>query len=215
MNIAVFGASGSIGRVIVDEALERGHNVTAAVRSPHKVRRRHPRLRIVTAHIDDAASVARAVAGHDAVVDSIGGLGHENPRISIECMKPLTAGMRRAGVDRLLVVGTAGTLEVEPGAIRKDQPDFPEMLRGEAAAQADVLAFLRALPPGELLWTYFSPPALIEAGERTGKVKLGLDALPYNSAGRSYISTEDFALATLDELEHPAHLGRRFTAVSA
>jgi putative NADH-flavin reductase len=130
-------------------------------------------------------------------------------------MKPLTAGMRRAGVDRLLVVGTAGTLEVEPGAIRKDQPDFPEMLRGEAAAQADVLAFLRALPPGELLWTYFSPPALIEAGERTGKVKLGLDALPYNSAGRSYISTEDFALATLDELERPAHLGRRFTAVSA
>jgi putative NADH-flavin reductase len=215
MNIAVFGASGTIGSVIVDEALERGHNVTAAVRSPHKVRRRHPILRIVTAHVDDAASVARAVVGHDAVVDSIGGLGHENNRISIECMEPLTAGMRRAGVERLLVVGTAGTLEVEPGAMRKDQPDFPKMLRGEAAAQAEVLAFLRALPPGDLVWTYFSPPALIEAGERTGKVTLGLDALPHNSAGRSYISTEDFALATLDELERPAHARRRFTAVSA
>jgi putative NADH-flavin reductase len=214
MRIAVFGANGIIGSVIVAEALERGHEVTAAVRAPEKVVQHHPRLQVVQAQINDVDSVERAVRRHDAVVDSVGGLGHENTRISIESMKPLTDGMRRAGVQRLLVVGTAGTLELEPGAMRKDQPDFPEQLKVEAAAQAEVLGFLKALPADDLEWTYFSPPALIEPGDRTGKVTLGLDALPYNSQGKSYISNEDFALATLDELESPKHIRRRFTAVS-
>jgi putative NADH-flavin reductase len=98
--------------------------------------------------------------------------------------------------------------------MRKDQPNFPEQLKSEAAAQAEVLEFLKALPADGLEWTYFSPPALIEPGKRTGIVTLGLDALPYNSQGKSYISNEDFALATLDELESPKHIRRRFTAVS-
>jgi putative NADH-flavin reductase len=214
MRIVVFGANGRIGRVIVDEALSRGHEVTAAVRSPDTIEQRHPNLRIVHARIDDAVSVAAAVDGHAAVVDAVGGLGHDNPRISIECMQPLTEGMKRVGVRRLLVVGTAGTLEVEPGLMRKDQPNFPEFLKGEAAAQVEVQQFLRAPPQDDLDWTYFSPPALIEAGERTGKLTLGHDQLLYNSKGESYISNEDFAIATIDELESPQNLRRRFTAVS-
>jgi putative NADH-flavin reductase len=214
MRIVVFGANGRIGSVIVDEALSRGHSVTAAVRSPDRVEQRHPNLQVIRALIDDADSVAAAVKGHDAAVDSIGGLGHDNPRISIECMQPLTEGMKRGGVRRLLVVGTAGTLEVEPGLMRKDQPNFPDVLKGEAAAQVEVQRYLKALSEDELDWTYFSPPALIEAGERTGKLTLGLDRLLYNSNGESYISNEDFAVATVDELENPRHLRRRFTAVS-
>jgi putative NADH-flavin reductase len=214
MKIVVFGAGGQIGRVIVEEALNRGHAVTAAARSPEKVTQQHANLRVVAAQVDDADSVEAAVQAHDAVVDSVGGLGHENTRISIECMEPLTQGMKRAGVRRLLVVGTAGTLEVEPGLMRMDQPDFPEFLKAEAAAQLEVQRFLKALPPHALDWTYFSPPALIEAGERTGKLRFGLDRLLYNSAGESYVSNEDFAIATLDELERPQHIGRRFTAVS-
>jgi putative NADH-flavin reductase len=214
MNIVVFGANGQIGTVIVEEALSRGHAVTAAVRSPESVERGHPKLRVVYARIDDADSVAGAVAGHDAVVDAVGGLGHDNPRISIECMQPLTEGMKRAGVQRLLVVGTAGTLEVEPGLMRKDQPSFPDFLKGEATAQVEVQQFLKGLAQDELDWTYFSPPALIEAGERTGKLTLGRDQLLYNSNGESYISNQDFALAAIDELENPQNLRRRFTAVS-
>ncbi len=215
MKIVIFGASGVIGSVIVDEALERGHEVTAAVRSPEKVKTNHPRLNVVQALIDNEASVENAVSGHDAVINSVGGLGHENTRISIECMEPLTSALRSAGVKRLLVVGTAGTLEVEPGLMRKDQPDFPDFLKKEAQAQVEVQQFLKALGPDELQWTYFSPPALIEGGERTGKVTLGTDQLLYNSDGESYISNEDFAMATIDELERPEHIAGRFTAVTA
>jgi putative NADH-flavin reductase len=189
--------------------------VTAAVRSPDRVERTHPNLRVVRARIDDVESVAEAVEGTDAVVDAVGGLGHDNPRISIECMQPLAEGMGRAGVRRLLVVGTAGTLEVEPGLMRKDQTNFPEFLKGEAAAQVEVQEFLKELPAEVLDWTYFSPPALIEDGERTGKLTLGHDKLLHNSKGESYISNEDFAIATIDELENPRHVRRRFTAVSS
>jgi uncharacterized protein len=214
MRIVVFGASGKIGQVIVREALGRGHEVTAAVRDPERMAQVHERLRVCVAQVDDVQSVRRTVAGHDAVVDSVGGLGHENPRISIDCAQSLVDGMRGAGVRRLLVVGTAGTLEVAPGQMRMAQPDFPDVLRGEAQAQLELQQFLRALPPDELDWTYFSPPALIEPGSRTGAVTLGTDQLPRNAAGESYISNEDYALAAIDELERPQHIGRRFTAVS-
>ena len=214
MRIAVFGANGRIGRAIVVEALQRGHDVTAAVRSPAKMQDTHPRLRVVEAHIDDPSSVEAEVRDHDAVVDSVGGLGHDNPRISIECMEPLTLGLRRAGVKRLLVVGTAGTLQVPEGGMRKDQADFPEELKVEAQAQTEVLEYLRRLPNGLLKWTYFSPPALIEPGERTGRLKIGKDRLLFDDNGRSFISNEDFAAATIDELEAPRHVESRFTAIS-
>jgi putative NADH-flavin reductase len=215
LRLVVFGATGRIGRVIVAEALDRGHSVTAAVRAGSTVPADQPALRVVEASIDDARSVERAVRGHDAVVDSVGGLGHDNPRISIECAEPLVEGLRRAGVGRLLVVGTAGTLEVSPGVMRKDSPGFPELLRGEAQAQAELLDFLRGLPAGHIDWTYFSPPALIEPGERTGRYRLGLDELLHDADGNSFISNEDYAVATLDELETPRHSRRRFTAISA
>jgi putative NADH-flavin reductase len=214
MKIVVFGASGKIGQVIVREALDRGHEVTAAVRDPQRIAQRHHRLRVRLAQIDDADSVAETVTGSDAVIDSVGGLGHANPRISIECAGPLIDGMRRAGVRRLLVVGTAGTLEVAPGQMRMAQPDFPDVLRGEAQAQLELQQFLRELPPDALEWTYFSPPALIEPGRRTGEITLGSDQLPRNAAGESYISNEDYAVAAIDELERPQHIRRRFTAVS-
>lgn len=188
--------------------------MTAAVRSPEKVSSTHARLSVVKAYIDDASSVEAAVRRHDAVVNSVGGLGHDNPRISIECMEPLTAGLRAARVERLIVVGTAGTLEVTEGGMRKDQPNFPVELKGEAQAQAEVLDFLFRIPTEELQWTYFSPPALIEAGERTGRVRRGQGQVLFDSQGRSYISNEDFAIATIEELEQPQHIGSRFTAIS-
>src|SRR4051812_22400362 len=115
MRIAVFGANGRIGGGIVREALQRGHEGTAGVRSADSMSSADPLLRVVEADIADADSVQRTVRGHDAVVSAVGGLGHDNPRIVIESAPALVDGMRAAGARRLLVVGTAGTLEVEPG----------------------------------------------------------------------------------------------------
>lgn len=212
--IAIFGANGQIGGVLVDEALSRGHDVTAAVRSVDKITVSHPRLTVVEANISDARSVAGTVAGHDAVVSAIGGLGHENPRIVIDCAPSLVAGLISAGVLRLIIVGTAGTLLVAPGLERMATADFPAVLLDEATSQKELQAYLAGVETSEIEWTYFAPPGLIEPGVRTGHYRLGGHDLPYNSAGESYISTEDYAVALLDEIEAPRRVGQRFTATS-
>jgi putative NADH-flavin reductase len=216
MQIAVFGARGRIGREIVLEALLRGHSVRSVHRRPPLEPVSDvpsPAETVVEGNVADAGSVRESVQGAEAVVNAVNGLGHDNPGISSECVAPLLDGMAQAGLRRLLVVGTAGTLAV-PGGRRMDQPDFPVRLRAEAEAHAAALTALRAQDPAALDWTYFSPPAVIEPGQRSADVILGLDELMTNEDGASYISRQDYACALIDELESPRHLRTRFTAVS-
>lgn len=121
----------------------------------------------------------------------------------------------RAGLSKLLaghdaaVVGGAGSLEVAPGVKLIDTPEFPAIYLDEAKKGGAFLDLLR----GEtaLNWTFLSPSALIQPGERTGKFRLGTDQLLVDEKGNSAISTEDYAVALVDELEQPKHERRRFT----
>jgi putative NADH-flavin reductase len=88
-------------------------------------------------------------------------------------------------------------------------PSFPAAYKAEAEKGA---AFLDRLGrEKELNWTFLSPQALFDSGSRTGKFRLGTDQLLVDSAGKSWISFEDFAVAMADEIERPAHLRQRFT----
>lgn len=214
MRIVVFGATGRIGRAVVREAMTRRHEVVAVKRARSRAPKPAPGLSVAEAYIDDPVSVAEVTHGADAVVNAVSGLGYENPRISIECGEPLLAGMNRAGCRRLLVVGTAGTLQIAPDIMRMDTPNFPEELRGEAEAHREVQVFLRSLPADSVAWTYFSPPALIDDGERSGSVIIGLEDLLFNEQGESFISNQDYAMVAIDELECPRFVRMRFTAVS-
>ena len=117
----------------------------------------------------------------------------------------LLAGTARVGV-RLVLVGGAATLKV-PGGIVLD--DLPEALLPIANACAEQHAVCRADSVAD--WTYVSPPALLEPGTRTGRYRLGADQLLVDADGNSTISTADFAVALLDEVERPAHRRTRFT----
>jgi putative NADH-flavin reductase len=213
--ITIFGASGRIGTAVAREAADRGHVVVAAQRRiPDPRPTQHPDITYFRAFIDDPASVAAAVSGSDVVINAVSGLGHENPRISVDCLEPLIEGMLASGVRRLIQIGTAGTLHVAPGIMRMDSDDFPQVLSHEAQAHKELQVKLRSLAPDLISWTYCSPPALIDAGERTGSVILGLDDLLFNSRGESFISNEDYAMVLIDELEQPRFHRTRFTAVS-
>jgi uncharacterized protein YbjT (DUF2867 family) len=72
LRVAVFGASGNIGRHVVDQLLAAGHRVTAYVRNPSKLTGTHPNLTVVGGELDDAAAIARAVEGADAVISALG-----------------------------------------------------------------------------------------------------------------------------------------------
>ena len=123
--------------------------------------------------------------------------------------KPLIAAVKDAGVPRLLVVGGAGSLQVAPGKMLIDTPEFPDAYKPEARAG---VVFLDALRQEKVLnWTFLSPSALFEPGERTGKFRLGDDVLLADDEGKSWISMEDYAIALADEIETPRHTRRRFT----
>ncbi|HEX8696250.1 MAG TPA: NAD(P)-dependent oxidoreductase [Longimicrobium sp.] len=210
MKITIFGAHGTIGRRITREALSRGHQVTAVARDPSRVTDLDG-VDVVQGDAQDAASVAAAARGHDAVVNSTGP-AHDapDPATYPAVARGLIEGLKQAGVKRLVIVGGAGSLEVAPGVQLVDTPEFPAAWRGIALGTRDALEVYRKEADG-LDWTYVSPAALIEPGERTGRYRAGGDQLLVDEVGNSYISAEDYAVALLDELENPKNPRRRMT----
>lgn len=196
--IAVIGATGNVGQRVVAEALRRGHDVIAIARDTSKV----PAQAGVTAaqaDLADKAAIARAVEGADAVVLSVRFQDLDFDGV-IDALK---------GVRRLLVVGGAASLEVAPGQVLLDQPDFPDFIKPEATPARAALEKLRATT--DLDWTFLSPSVFFGPGERTGKFRLGGDQLLTAADGKSHISYEDYAIALLDEIENPKHIRQRFT----
>jgi uncharacterized protein len=210
MKVALIGATGYVGSRVLSEALNRGHQVTAIVRSPEKLPQ-HPQLSAVKCDVSNEDAVAEVVAGHDAVVSAFnpGRVSRDNHTPQIEAIRSLIAGMKKAGAKRLLVVGGAGSLEVAPKLRLVDTPDFPPLWKPGSLATCEVLNILRG--EQELEWCFLSPSALLEPGQRTGHFRLGTDQLLIDSTGQSRISLEDYAMAMIDELENPKHIRRRFT----
>lgn len=199
MKIAVIGASGRGGSRIVAELVRRGHQVTAIARNPEKIEVQAN----VTAKKGDLydPGLSSLLKGHDAVVSAVHFL-QSDPDTLIEAV-------RTSGVKRYFVMGGAGSLEVAPGVKLIDTPEFPAIYKDEAAKGGVFLDRLRQ--EKDLDWTFLSPPALIDFGERTGTFRLGKDQLLVDGKGDSKISFEDFAVAAVDELETPKHSRQRFT----
>lgn len=210
MKIAIFGASGWIGGAVALEALDRGHIVTAIVRDPARLQLRHERLATMIGDVTDPTSVAAVVAGHDAVAAAIGGHRDGHHEVVPAAVRSLLVGLSRAGVKRLVWVGGGGSLLVAPGVRVIDTPEFPAEWKAEASAQVQALELFRA-STSDVEWSFLSPPAVIEPGQRTGRYRTGGDLLVTDEKGVSRISVEDYAVAFLDELERPAHVCRRFT----
>lgn len=200
MDIAVIGASGRVGSRLVEEALNRGHWVTGICRHPGNLPIRDG-LRVEAADALDVQNLIRILRGHDVVVSAV-------PFRAVPAC-PLIEAVRHSRVPRYLVVGGAGSLEVSPGVQLVDTPEFPKEYLEEARRGRE---FLRALQSTEDLdWTFLSPAALFEPGQRTGRYRLGQDSLLLGPDGRSRISMEDYAIAMLDEIEKPRHPRQRFT----
>lgn len=200
MKIAIIGVTGRVGSRVATEALRRGHTVTGIVRSVEKI----DTVAGVTVVQGDATKpeqLAPLIQGHDAVVSAA--------NFRVLTAAPLVQALKEAGLKRLIVVGGAASLEIAPDLILLDSPDFPAEYRGEAVPGTQFLADLRA--ETTLEWTFLSPSALFAPGERTGKFRLGHDQLLDDDNGLSHISMEDYAIALVDELEHPQHMRQRFT----
>ncbi|WP_042414465.1 NAD(P)-dependent oxidoreductase [Streptacidiphilus anmyonensis] len=210
--IAVLGAKGAIGSRVVAEALSRGHEVTAVVRDPAAYSAVDGVAAVLAGDALDPASVAEIAAGQDVLVSAVGGGDGPGHAALIEpAAQSLVQGLRGlgAGAPRLIAVGGAGSLETAPGVRVWDAPGLPDWLLQIMHAHGDAQAYYNTVD--DVTWTVLSPAALIQHGERTGAYRTGTEQLVVDADGESRISTEDYAVALVDEIERPAHLGRRFT----
>lgn len=214
MKIAVIGASGFVGSVVVREALDRGHEVTAIARNPEKITAKGDKLNVVETDVYNQAPLVEALKGHDAVISAYNP-GWTNPNIFEETLaggKAVQEAVKKSGVKRLLVVGGAGSLYIAPGKQLVDTPEFPADYKTGALALRDYLDVIRE--ETDLDWTFLSPAIEMHpgtSGVRKGTYRKGGENPVFNEEGRSVISVEDMAIAILDEIEHPQHIRQRFT----
>lgn len=192
--------------------LNRGHKVTAIVRDPAKVTASNPNLKVIQADVTDTDVLIEASKGKDAVISAYNP-GWKNPNIYEETLKnyPLIVdSVKKAGVERLLIVGGAGTLFYAPGKMVMDADDVPaKLLPGIKSLGEFYLNTLRK--ENDIDWIFLSPAANMTLGERTGKFRIGKDDLVVDVNGDSNISVEDYAVAMVDELEQKHHHKERFT----
>jgi len=207
MKLFILGVTGSAGQAILQEALTRGHTVTAAARETSYF---HPVGKATVVKVDALdANLAESIKGHDAVIVAVSGRKSGHDTLGKIAGNLLTA-LPAAGVSRLLWVGGAGSLEVAPGVRAVDTPQFPAAYRDEALGQAAALQVLRDAETA-VNWTYISPAAMIGPGGRSGKYRIGGDQLLTDGNGASTISWPDYAMAMLDEIDKNLHPKSRIT----
>ncbi len=210
MKLALIGASGFVGAAVLQEALNRGHQLTGIVRQPEKLPQ-HPALSAVAGDAYDADALAQTLAGHDAVIHAFNpGWGTADIRQRfIQGTQAIYSAVKQAAITRLLVVGGAGSLYVAPGRQLLDTAGFPDAYKEGAEGARQALELIRE--ENTLDWSFISPPALLQPGERSAQFRLGGDQLLMNGEAPASISVADLAVAIIDELEQPQHIRQRFT----
>lgn len=213
-NVLLIGATGYVGSALLNELVNRGHNVTAVVRNAEKLAGRAG-VESVEEDVTNVEGIASLAKGKDAVISAYNP-GWGNPRQYEETLEnyPLIVeAAKEAGVERLLIVGGAGTLFVKPGVRLVDTGTLPEAwLSGVKSLGEFYLNTL--MKEQDIDWVFLSPAANLgnlQPGKRTGTYRVGKDDMLVDEEGNSFISVEDYAVAMIDELETPKHHKERFT----
>lgn len=210
MSILLIGGSGNIGQRILKEALDKGYPVTAAQRNPAAVNMHHPKLTIVKADLLDENELPKLFGNHDVIISAIAA----TRGLTIGAFKKANENLISAlqgQSKRIIMVGGAGCTEVAPGIKVMDSPmwdQLPPEWKPDIIAHNEVLDLYKK---SGLNWTYFSPAMFIQAGERTGKYRLGTTNMIFDGNGESKISYEDYAAALVEEIKNKNFLKQQFS----
>jgi len=213
MKVALIGASGFVGKAVLNELLQKGHEVIAIVRNPEKLEAQ-PGLTIVKADATNVDELAAAIKGADVAVNTFNA-GWGNPNLYDDFLngsKAIQEGVKKSGIKRLLTVGGAGSLFID-GKQLVDSPEFPAEYKAGATAARDYLNEIKK--ETELDWVFLSPAIEMHpgtSGVRKGTYRLGTESPVFNAEGRSILSVEDLALVIVDEVEQHKYSRERFTA---
>lgn len=207
--VAIVCAAGKQGKLLVNEAVSRGYDVTGFVRGGDKVE--NEKAKTVVKDLFDLTR--EDLIGFDAVIDAFGAWTPETLPLHRTSLKHLCDILSGTKV-RLLVVGGAGSLYVNPEHTVqvKDLESFPDAFKPLATNMGEALAELRTR--SDVQWTYLSPAGdFVADGERTGEYLLGGEEYFVNDKGESRISYADYAIAMIDEIENENNIQKRFSVI--
>lgn len=209
MKIAIIGATGKAGKLIMEEALQRGLDVTAIVRNKSKLS--NSSVKVIEKDLFDLKK--EDLKDFDTVVSAFGAWEEKELPKHAEVMNHLCDILANTNI-RLMVVGGAASLFVNHSMMLIDSPDFPKDWINLAKNSNKAFEILKATK--NVLWTYISPSADFQAdGKKTGEYRIGdKDELCFNSKGESMISYADYAIGFVDEIENKKFLNKRITLVS-
>lgn len=209
MKIAIIGATGKAGKLIMEEALKRGLDVTAIVRNKSKLS--NSKVKVIEKDLFDLKK--EDLKDFDTVVSAFGAWEEKELPKHAEVMNHLCDILADTNI-RLMVVGGAASLFVNHSMMLIDSPDFPKDWINLAKNSNKAFEILKATK--NVLWTYISPSADFQAdGKKTGEYRIGdKDELCFNSKGESMISYADYAIGFVDEIENKKFLNKRITLVS-
>lgn len=211
MKIAIIGATGKAGKLIMEEALKRDLDVTAIVRNKSKLS--NSSVKTIEKDLFDLKK--EDLKDFDTVVSAFGVWEEKELPKHAEVMNHLCDILADTNI-RLMVVGGAASLFVnkEHTMMLIDSPDFPKGWINLATNSNKAFEILKGKK--NVLWTYISPSADFQAdGKKTGEYSIGdKDELCVNSKGESMISYADYAIGFVDEIINKKFLNKRITFVS-
>jgi len=210
MKILLIGATGNIGQRILKEALEKGYEVTAVQRKPEGLTLQHDHLTVIKGDLLKEAELPSLLDDQDVIISAASPVGGLTPELFIKANQNLIAALQGKPGKRVIIVGGAGSTEVSPGLRLMDSPimdQLPEEWKPAIFAHGEVLGLYKN---SGLNWTYFSPANHIQAGERTGKYRLGTTRMIFDDNNESKISYEDYAVALVDEIKNQQYLKQQF-----
>lgn len=211
--VSVIGATGFVGKQVVNELSNRGYAVNAVARDSSKVEAKD-NVTATSADVNNVDELAKVLEGSDAVISTFNA-GWTNPNLYDDFLngsRNIEKAVEKSGVKRFITVGGAGSLFIDGNQL-VDSPDFPADIKPGATAARD---YLNEIKKNETLdWTFFSPAIEMHqgtAGVRRGTYRTALENPVFNEEGRSILSVEDVAVALVDELEQNKFVKQRFTA---
>ncbi|MBP6432058.1 MAG: SDR family oxidoreductase [Ferruginibacter sp.] len=204
MILTIFGATGMVGKQLVEQALFRGHTVKAFGRNVFsELPMEEDNLQLIKGALFDEKDVLGAIKGSDAVLSSLGGdFGGEDKTRSLG-MKNIVAQMEKTGVNRIVAIGGLGVLQADENTLVIDEEDYPKEYIPVGLEHKKAWEYLLN---SHLDWTFVCPTNIIE-GKPTGKITTATNYLP--NPNKYQISAGNLALFMLSELERNEFIKQR------
>jgi uncharacterized protein len=206
MHITVFGATGQVGKRIVQQALNRGYTVTAFGRNVESLidaDKRNEKLIARKGYIFDAKDVSNALKDSDAVVSVLGGAFDGSDKSRSLGIKNIITQMEAKGISRIVALGGLGILNASDETLLIESENYPAEFKPVGMEHLKAYEFLQA---SSLDWTFYCPPNIIDADE-TG---LFITNINYAPEPNSYkINAGDLALSMLNSIEKKEFIKER------